>query len=148
MFDARYKHSPNRACLYGVLATNLLIACGILVLPRADDFHFCHTCAVPFTFWIRHFSESCCGPQESPLYVLRHLRPSSLGPQNLAVVPAILKMRKCVVSLRPLLSSKSFKHDSKYKHSGTSPFWFWSIIIDFSSKTIVVIRLFGLPNFW
>ena len=67
-------------------------------------------------------SKCCCGPQESPLYVLRHRRPSSLGPHNLAVVPAILKMRNSVISLRPLLSSKSFKNVCNYKHSWTAPF--------------------------
>ena len=67
-------------------------------------------------------------------YVLRHLRPSSLGPQNVAVVPAILKMRKYAISLRPLLSSKSFKNDSNYKHSWSAWFLSWSISIDFSSN--------------
>ena len=84
-----------------------------MVWPRADEPHFCHTSAVPFTFSIRHFSECCCGPRETHNYVLRHVRPSSLGPQNVAVVPAILKMREYAISPRPLLSSKSFKHVSR-----------------------------------
>ena len=68
-------------------------------------------------------------------------------PQNLAVAAAILKMRKCVILLRPFLSSKSFKNDSNYKHYWSSGFLSWSIIIDFSSKTIVNISILGVPDF-
>ena len=74
--------------------------------------------AVPFTSSIQHFSECCSSPQGSPLYFVRHVGSSSLGCQNIAVFPAILKMRKCVISLRPLLSSTSFKHDSNYRRLG------------------------------
>ena len=80
-------------------------------------------------------------------YVVRHVRPSSLGPQNLAVVTAILKMRKCAISLWPLLSSTSFKNVRNYKHSWSSPFLLWRIIIDFSSKTPMIICIFGVPLF-
>ena len=117
-------------------------------MPRADDPHFCHTSAVPFTFSIWHFSECCCGPQETQNYVVRHVRPSLLGPQNVAVVPAILKMRKYLISLRPLLSSKSFKNASNYKHSWTVPFLSWSLSIVFSSNTTVIISILGLCLFW
>ena len=100
--------------------------------------------AVPFTFSTHHFSESCCGPQESPLYVLRHLRPSSLGLQNLAVVPAILKMRNSVISLGPSISSTFFKNECNYKLSGSLPFSSWSVIIEISPNTFVIICIFGV----
>ena len=131
-----YDFSPNSCLQYGVLALNLLIHWGASVLPRADDPHFCHTSAVILTFSNHQFSECCCGSRKSPLYVLRHVRPSSLGCQNLAVVPAILKMRNCVISLRPLLSSKSFSNESNYKHSWTVPFLSSSVDIDFSSQNV------------
>ena len=102
---------------------------------------------MPFTFSIRHLSESCCGCRETQLYVLRHLRPSSLEPQNVAVAVAILKMRKCVILVRRFLSSKSFKNDSNYKHSWSAWFLSWSNIIDFSSKTTVIISILGVPDF-
>ena len=102
----------------------------------------------PFTFSIRHFPECCCGPRKSPLCVLRHGGLSSLGPQNVAVVPAILKMRNCVISLRPLLSSNSSKNDSNYKNSWSPGFLSWSLNIVFSSKTPVIISILGVPDFW
>ena len=102
---------------------------------------------MPFTFSIRHFSECCCGPQEAQNYVVRHVRPSSLGPQNVAVVPAILKMRKCAISLRPLLSSTSSKNDSNYKHSWSGGFLSCSVNIVFSSNTTVIIRILGVVDF-
>ena len=141
------RNSLNRACLYGVLAMTLLTHQGMPVWPRGEDVHFCHTSAVPFTFSIRHFSESCSGPQESPLYEVPHLPPSSHGPQNLAVVPAILKMRNCAILLRPLLSSKSFKNDCNYKHSWSGGFSSWSLNIVFSSKPTVIISIFGVVDF-
>ena len=118
----------------------------MLVLPRADYPHFCQTSWVPFTFSIRHFSECCSSTRKSPLYEVRHVRLSSLGPQNVAIVTAILKMRKYVISLRPLLSSKSFKHDSNYKHSWTAWFLSWSLNIVFSSKTSVILRILGVVD--
>ena len=46
-----------------------------------------------------------------------------------------------------MLSSKSFKNDSNYKHSWSAPFLSSSIIVHFSSNTIVIISLFGVPLF-
>ena len=68
-------------------------------------------------------------------------------PQNLAVAAAILKMRKCAILLWLFLSSKSFKNDSNYKHSGSAPFLSWSVIIRFSSKTSVNISIPGVCLF-
>ena len=79
---------------------------------------------------------------------MHRLPPSSLEPQNVAVVTARLKMGKCVITLRPLWSSTSFKNDRFYKHSWSAWFLSWSINIDFSSKTIGFISLFGVPDFW
>ena len=136
-------YSPNRACLYGVLATNLLISWGMNVWPRAEDVVVFSETAAPLTFSIRHFSESCCSPHETYNYVLRHRRPSSLGPQNVCC-PCETQNEK----LRHLsLSSKSFNNDRFYKHSWSAPFLSWSIKIDFSSKTSGFISLFGVPHF-
>ena len=61
----------------------------------------------------------------------------------------IFTFTNCVISLRPLLSSKSFKTDSNYKHSWTVPFLSWSLNIVFSSKTTVInISILGLCLFW
>ena len=60
----------------------------------------------------------------------------------------MLKMRDYAISLRPLLSSKSFKNDSNYEHSWSCGFLSWSISIDFSSKTPVIISILGVPDFW
>ena len=139
--------SPNRACLYGVLATNLLISWGLHVWPRGEDVVVFSQTAVPLTLSIRHFSESCCGCSETHNYVLRHRRPSSLGPQNVAVAPARLKMRNCAIALRPLWSSKSFKNNKFYKHSWSVWFLSWSFNIHFSSKTIGFISFFGVSFF-
>ena len=68
-------------------------------------------------------------------------------PQNFAVAAAILKMRNCVILLRPFLSATSFKNTDNYKHSGSAPFLSWSAIIDSSSKTPVVISILGVPLF-
>ena len=142
-------NSPNRACLYGVLlvATNLLTHWGVNVWPRGEDVVVFSQTAVPLTLLIRHFSESRCGCSETHNYVLRHRRPLSLGPQNVAVAPARFKMRNCAIAFWPLWSSKSFKNDRIYKHSWSSPFLFWSINIDCSSTTSGIISLFGVPNF-
>ena len=89
----------------------------------------------------------CCGCRESPLCEVRHVCLSSHGHQHLAVAAAILKMRKYAISLRPLLSSKSFKNDSNYKHSWSGGFLYWSANINCSSKTQVIIRIFGVVDF-
>ena len=46
-----------------------------------------------------------------------------------------------------MLSSNSFKKDSNYMHSWSAPFLSSSIIVHFSSKTIVIASLFGVPLF-
>ena len=76
-----------------------------------------------FAFSNHRCSKCCRGYRESQFYVMCHGRLSSFGPQNVAVVPAILKMRNCVISLRPLLSSTSFKNDSNYEHSWSGGFF-------------------------
>ena len=60
----------------------------------------------------------------------------------------IFTFSKSVISLRPLLSSKSFKNDSNYKHSWSAWFLSWSLSIHFSSKTTVIISILGVPDFW
>ena len=67
--------------------------------------------------------------------------------QTLAVAAAILKMRKCAILLRPFLSSTSFKNTGNYKHSGHSPFLCWSTIMEFSSKTTLILGILGIPLF-
>ena len=116
-------------------------------MSRADDPHFCHTSLLIFTFSNHQFSECCCGSRENTLCGLRHVRLSSLGGQNLAVVLAILQIRKYVIFLRPLLSSTSYNNDSDYKHSWTAPFLFSNLRIAFSSTTQVIISISGLPLF-
>ena len=96
------------------------------------------TSAVILTFSNHRFSECCCGSQKSPLYVLRHHRhhvcPLSLGCQNLAVVPAILKRRNCAISLRPWLSSTSLKKGSNINHFGSS--WIFVCLPDFPREVL------------
>ena len=116
------EYSPNRACLYGVLATNLLISWGTLVWPRAEDVVVFSETAAPFTFSIRHFSESCCGCSETHNYVLRHPCSDPWVAHFCHTSLLIFTFSNCAISLRPLLSSTSFKHDSNYKHSGSGPF--------------------------
>ena len=118
------------------------------VWPRADDPHFCHTSAVIFTFLIRHFSECCCGPRETHNYVLRHPYPDPWVAHFCHMSVLIFTFSNCVISLRPSLSSTSSNNDSNYKHSWTAPFWSSSIIIDFRSKTLVIINILGLHPFW
>ena len=119
-----------------------------MVWPRADDPHFCHTSAVPFTFSIRHFSECCCGPQGTHNYVLRHPCSDPWVAHFCHTSLLIFTFSNCVISLRPLLSSKSSKHVSNYKHSWTVPFLSWSLNIVFSSNTLVIISILGLSDFW
>ena len=120
----------------------------MFVLPRADDLHFCHTSAVPFTFSIRHFSECCCGSRKSTLWKVRH--PCSDPWVAHFCHTSLLKFTfsNCAISPRPLLSSKSFKNDSHYKHSWSCPFLPWSLNIVFSSKTTVIISILGVVLFW
>ena len=84
-----------------------------MVLPRADDPHFCHTSAAIFTFSIRRFSECCCGPQETHKNVLRHPCSDPWVAHSCDTSLLIFTFSNCVISLRPLLSSNSFKHTIK-----------------------------------
>ena len=106
-------YSPNRACLYRVLAMNLLISWGRNVWPRAEDVVVFSQTAVPFTFSIRHFSESCCGCSETHDYVLRHPCSDPWVAHFCHTSLLIFTFSNCVISLRPSLSSKSFKNDSQ-----------------------------------
>ena len=60
----------------------------------------------------------------------------------------IFTFSNCAISLRPLLSSTSFKNVSNYKHSWTVLFLSWSLNIIFSSNTPVIISILGLSDFW
>ena len=117
-------------------------------MPRADNPHFCHTSAVILTFSIRHFSECCCGPQETHNYVLRHPCSDPWVAHFCHTSLLIFTFSNCVISLRPLLSSKSFKNDRKYKHSWSLKFLSWSSNIVFSSNTSVIISILGVCLFW
>ena len=121
----KFANSPNSCLQHGVLAKNLLIDWCVPVLLRANNLNFCHTSAVILTFSNHRISESCSSSRESALCKLRHVHPSSRECQtqnsrechvhpssNVAGVPAILKISNCAISLRPSLSSKSFKNDS------------------------------------
>ena len=79
-------------------------------MPRVYNLDFCRTSAVILTFSNHRFSESCSSSRESALCKVRHVHPSSIECQNVAVVPAILKISNCVISLRPSLSTTSFKN--------------------------------------
>ena len=117
-------------------------------MSRGDDLHFCHTSAVISTFLNLHFPECCCGSRKSSLCVVRPGCPSSLEANNLAVVPAILKMRDLAISLRPLLSSTLSKNVGNYSHSWSSHFLFLRVRIDCHSKTSVIVSILGVPPFW
>ena len=117
------------------------MGCPFCLAPRSLIFVTCLQCCqilesalFRILLWLQGDSKSRSAPFVSKSQV----------PQNLAVAAAILKMRKCAILLRPFLSSKSFKHDSNYKHSWSLPFLSWSVIIDVSSKTTVNISIPGV----
>ena len=105
------------------------------------------TSAVPFTFSIRHFSECCCGPQETHNYVLRHPCSDPWVARFCRTSLLIFTFSNCAISPRPLLSSKSFKNDSNYKHYWSCWFLSWSVDIVFSPKTSVIISILGVVDF-
>ena len=95
-----------------------------------------------------HFSECCCGPQETQHYVLPHPCSDPWVAHFCHTSLLIFTFSNCAISLRPSLSSKSFKNDSNYKHSWSAWFLSWSLNIVFSSKTTVIISILGVPDFW
>ena len=141
-------HSPNSCLQHGVLAVNLtnsLAPTGLASRWRpsflshvVSAVHILDSALFRMLLWPPGNSQKRTAPFVSKSQVS----------QNLAVVPAILKMRNCAISLRPLLSSKSFKNDSNYKHYWSPWFLSWSLSIDFSSKTPVIISILGVPDFW
>ena len=117
------------------------------VWPRGEDVVVFSETAVPFTFSIRCFSESCCGCSETHNHVLRNLCSDPWVAHFCHTSLLIFTFSNCAIALRPLWSSKSFKNDRFHKHSWSAPFLFWSINIKFSSKTTGFISLFGVPLF-
>ena len=110
----------------------LLIRWSLLVSPRGEDVVVFSETAAPFSFSIRHFSESCCGCSETHNYVLHHPCSDPWVVHFCHMSLLIFTFSNCVISLRPLWSSTSFKNGRFYKHSWSSPFLSWSINIDFS----------------
>ena len=98
----KHNDSPNRACLYGVLATNLLTHWGVNVWPRGEDVVVVSQTAVPLTLSIRHFSESCCGCSETHNYVLRNLCSDPWVAHFCHTSLLIFTFSNCVIWLRPL----------------------------------------------
>ena len=120
--SSEHVFSPNSCLQHGVLAVNLLIHQGNLVLPSSEEPHFCHTSAVPFKFSKQHFSESCCGCRETQNNVVRH---SSRNHRCLKILLWQLPYSKWE-------SAPSFFDPSYHQNL---------------SKTIVIISILGLPLF-
>ena len=112
-----FENSPNSCLQHGVLAMNLINSSGYARLAsRRRPSLLSHVSSAVQNLDSALLRMLLWPPGKSTLRTASFVSKSQVS-QNLAVVPAILKMRHCVILLRPLLSSKSFKNDSNYKHS-------------------------------
>ena len=141
-------NSPNSCLQHGVLAMNLINWLGYArFASRRRPSLLSHVSSA-----VQNLDSvllrMLLGPRKNPLWKVRHRCPDPWVAHFCHTSLLIFTFWKYAIFLRPLLSSKSSKNDSKYKHSWSVWFLSWSLNIVFSSKTYVIISIFGVPDFW